>query len=122
MRQSAVRASENAAKHQVCLHKLRADMLLATVTYEALYMTDAEHDEDNHLSVSVRPLAFLATWNHTFSISLFQTSLSTWHASFVTCCTRPTSAKTASIFSVEATDTPIDLIRREAIQRPADSS
>jgi len=33
-RQSAVRASENAAKHQVFLHKLRADKLLATVTYE----------------------------------------------------------------------------------------
>jgi len=52
----------------------------------------------------------------------FQTSLSTWHASFVTRCMRPTSATTASIFLVEATDTPINLIRREAIQRPADSS
>jgi len=45
-----------------------------------------------------------------------------WHASFVTRCTRPTSATTASIFLVEATDTPIDLIRREAIQRPSDIS
>ena len=31
VRQSAVRASENAAKHQVFLHKVRADMLLAAV-------------------------------------------------------------------------------------------
>jgi len=51
----------------------------------------------------------------------FKTLLSMWHASFVTRCARPTSATTASIFLVEATDTPIDLIRREAIQRPADS-
>jgi len=51
----------------------------------------------------------------------FKTLLSMWHASFVTRCARPTSATTASIFLVEATDTPVDLIRREAIQRPADS-
>ena len=52
----------------------------------------------------------------------FQTSLSTWHAFFVTRCTRPTPATTASIFLVEATDTPITLIRRGAIQRVADPS
>jgi len=53
VRQSAMRASEIAAKHQVFLHEPRADMLLAAVAYEVLYITDAERDEDNQLSVSV---------------------------------------------------------------------
>jgi len=70
----------------------------------------------------IRHLAHNATWKPTLNISSIHTSLSTGHASFVTRCTRPTSATPTSIFLVAATDTPIDLIRREAIQRPADSS
>jgi len=74
------------------------------------------------IPLSVRPLVFRATWKHTFNIYRLQTSLSTWHASFVTRCKRLTSPTTASILLVEATDTPISLILRENMQRPADSS
>jgi len=68
------------------------------------------------------PVAFHATWKLVSTLHPFRTSLCTWHASFVTRCTPSTSATMASIFLVEAIDTPIDLIWREAIQRPADSS
>jgi len=53
VRQKAVRAAEDAAKHAVFVRKLRADMLMAAVAYEVLHMTDVERDADNRFSFSM---------------------------------------------------------------------